>query len=74
MFFYIYPNTIRYTYYIRIIADIRVIINEISLNYRTNQDDYFRQPLTIQREHRNFSILYHPELARHQLVKLGIAW
>ena len=40
------------------IADIRVIINEISLNFRTNQDDYFRQPLTIQREHRNFSILH----------------
>ena len=44
------------------------------MNFRTNQDDYFRQPLTIQREHRNFSILYHPELARHQLVKLGITW
>ena len=40
------------------IADIRVIINEISLNFRTNQDDYFRQPLTIPREHRNFSILH----------------
>lgn len=58
MFFYIYPNTIRYTYYIRIIADIRVIINENSLNFRTKQDNYFRQPLTIQREHRNFSILH----------------
>lgn len=55
------------------IADIRVIVNEIPLNFRTNQDDYFRQSLATQREHRNFSILYHHELARHQLVKLGIA-
>ena len=55
------------------IADIRVIVNEIPLNFRTNQDDYFRQSLATQREHRNFSILYHPELARHQLVKLNIA-
>ena len=55
------------------IADIRVIVNETPLNFRTNQDDYFRQSLATQREHRNFSILYHHELARHQLVKLGIA-
>lgn len=48
-------------------------INDISFNFRTNQHDYFRQPLTMRHEHRNFGILYLPELGRHQLVKLGIA-
>ena len=43
------------------------------MNFRTNQHDYFYEPLTIRHEHRNFSILYLSELGRHQLVKLGIA-
>ena len=43
------------------------------MNFRTNQHDYFRRPLTIRHEHRNFCILYLSELGRHQLVKLGIA-
>ena len=38
--------------------------------FRTNQHDYFRYPLTIRHEHRNFCILYLSELGRHQLVKL----
>lgn len=71
MFFYIYPNTIRYTYYIRIIADIRVIINEISLNFRTNQDDYIFANLSQYNANTAISAFY---IARHQLLKLGIAW
>ena len=44
------------------------------MNFRTNQHDYFHQPLTIRHEHRNFCILYLSELGCHQLIKLGIAW
>ena len=43
------------------------------MNFCTNQHDYFRKPLAIRHEHRNFCILYLSELCRHQLLKLGIA-
>jgi len=44
------------------------------LNFRTNQYDYFCQPLTIQREHRNFSILHCSSSACKARYCVGIYW